>query len=80
MWCVYVGETDFVNMNPESQDSQTQYHTCGCMVTPNHTARCPIHDPFEDESEEPWFAGADYSEPLGTEPEWVSRMDELENL
>ena len=51
------------------------------MVTANHTARCPIHDPFED-SPEPlldWDAKT-LQIPLGEVPEWVSRMDELENL
>ena len=78
MWCVYVGETDFVNMNPESPDSQTQHHACGCMVTANHTARCPIHDPFEDEPGEP--ESGELMIPLGEVPEWVSRMDEIERI
>lgn len=48
------------------------------MVTANHTARCPIHDPFEDEPGEP--ESGELMIPLGEVPAWVSRMNEIERI
>jgi hypothetical protein len=53
-----------------------EFHTCGCRVRRHH-ATCLIHDPVIDEPEE--------NEPLppmpdSMIPEWVDRVEELEDL
>jgi hypothetical protein len=53
-----------------------EFHTCGCRARRHH-ATCPIHDPAIDEPEE-----IETLPPIPDPmiPEWVDRVEELENL
>jgi hypothetical protein len=53
-----------------------EFHTCGCRVRRHH-ATCPIHDPAIDEPEENETLSP-IPDPMV--PEWVDRVEELENL
>lgn len=53
-----------------------EFHECGCRVRRHHVT-CPIHDPVIDEPEE---IEALPPIPDSMVPEWVDRVEELDEL